>query len=510
VHDRRHARAVRLAGIVMAVTAAAAVLAGAAAAQVTQPAAWPQFQGGPGHEGFREDGPAPPYRVRWSLPDPSGDRLSPAIVVGDVSVTVGPEAVYGVDLSDGSIAWEIPRQGGPISPPAVGTVGGQDVLVYLEGPAPVSAEGGPSPTTGTDATTTPATGATATTPTDATEDDVGDGEEVSELVGVTLADRTERWRVRLDATARSGVTIEGDAVYVGDQGGTLSAFSLTDGTSRWSNSVTGRIDTPVAVADGAVSAVARDSDESRVALVSFDAATGERSWPPFVVPATSTAGSGPSAAGGRVFLASADRVVRAVNGDDGTEVWSSLVLSLFSPTTAPALGDGSVFAADFGGGLYRLEAGDGERVWSHQLNEVILRGTPVVSGDAVLVGLADGRLVAIDVASGHLVWQDDLTEGSLGAVAIGDDVLVAVTGGPKAGLVALEQDPEGALVDVPSPTEFDPATTFARYAAAAAIVFAVAFVPGIYARRRFGSGVEPASEGDDELEGDPDTDEPGG
>jgi outer membrane protein assembly factor BamB len=437
------------------------------------------------------------------LADPSGDGLSPAIVVGDEAVTLGPEAVYGLDLSDGSIVWEIPRQGGPLSVPAVGRAGGRDVLVYLEGPD-ASSDGGPSPTPAT-TTTTPASD--ATTSPEATDEEEDEG--VSELVGVTLPDRTERWRVRLEAISRSGVTIDGDTVYVGDQGGTLSAFSLADGTVLWSNNVTGRIDTPVAVADGAVSVVARDAEESRVALVSFDAVTGERSWAPFAVPANSTAGSGPSATDGRVFLASADRVVRAVSADDGTEVWSSLVLSLFSPTTAPALGDGSVFAADFGGGLYRLDAADGGRVWSHQLNEVIFRGAPVVSGDAVLVGLADGRLVALDVGSGHLVWQDDLTEGSLGAVAIGGDVLIAVTGGPEAGLVALERDPQGVLLDVPSPTEFDPGTTFGRYAAAAVIVFVVAFVPGIYARRRFGSGVEPANEGTDELD-DADPDGPGG
>jgi outer membrane protein assembly factor BamB len=503
VLDRRHARAVRLAGIVVTAVAAATIVAGAAAAQQTQPAGWPQFQGGPGHEGFRDDGPAPPYRVRWSVADPSGDRLSAAIVVGEEAITLGPEAVYGVNLGDGAIAWDIPRAGGPLSVPAVGTAGGQDVLVYLEGPA--SSPGAePSPTPTTDATTAPATGATATTSPGTTDDD---DEAVSELVGVTLSDRTERWRVRLGAIARSGVTIDGDTVYVGDQDGTLAAYALDDGTSRWSNTVNGRIDSPVAAADGAVFVVARDTDESRVTLVSFDAATGERSWP-FEVPATSTAGSAASVADGRVILGSADRVVRAVSADEGTEEWTSLVLTLFPPATAPAIGDGSVFAADFGGGLYRLDAADGGRMWSHQLNEVILRGAPVVSGDAVLVGLADGRLVAVDVGSGHLVWQDDLTEGALGAVAIADDALIAVTGGPDAGLVALEHDPEGALVDVPSPTEFDPGTTFARYAAAAAVVFVVSFVPGIYARRRFGTGI-PVDDGVVEPDEDADPDGPG-
>ena len=201
MHDRRHARAVRLAAAVAAVAAVATfVAAAAAAAQEIEPAAWSQFQGGPGHEGFRDDGPAPPYRVRWSLADPSGDRLSPAIVAGDVAITVGPEAVYGVGLSDGAIAWEIAREGGPLSVPAVGTADGEDVLVYLEGPGPVSSEGGASPTPGT--TTDP----TTTTSPDAAGDDE---EAVSELVGVSLADQTERWRVRLGAIARSGVTIEG-------------------------------------------------------------------------------------------------------------------------------------------------------------------------------------------------------------------------------------------------------------------------------------------------------------
>jgi hypothetical protein len=33
---------------------------------------WPQFQGGPGHPGALADGPAPPYRVRWTRPAAAG------------------------------------------------------------------------------------------------------------------------------------------------------------------------------------------------------------------------------------------------------------------------------------------------------------------------------------------------------------------------------------------------------------------------------------------------------
>jgi hypothetical protein len=74
--------------------------------------------------------------------------------------------------------------------------------------------------------------------------------------------------------------------------------------------------------------------------------------------------------------------------------------------------------------------------------------------------------------------------------------VIAVKGGRSAGLIAFEHDPDGTLVDVPSPTELDVGTTLSRYGLAAVFVFAVAFVPGLLARRRFGS----ATEGSDEID----------
>ena len=65
---------------------------------------WSQYQGGPGHEGYAPDGPEPPFRVRWTLPAPAGASLSAAVVEGDVAITVGEEAVYGVDVGTGEVA----------------------------------------------------------------------------------------------------------------------------------------------------------------------------------------------------------------------------------------------------------------------------------------------------------------------------------------------------------------------------------------------------------------------
>ncbi len=331
----------------------------------------------------------------------------------------------------------------------------------------------------------------------------------STLVAISLADQREVWRTPLGDTSRSGVTIDGTNAFVGDKAGTVYAVSLETGAISWSEEMDGRVDSAVAVSDGRVVAIARNTDTAQVVVGAFDEATGERSWPALAIQANSTAGTAASAGGGSLFIGSADRRVRALDAADGIERWATLVLSLFSPATSLAFDDQSVFAADIAGGLYRLDAADGGRTWSYHLNEVVLRSSPVVSGDSVLLGLGDGRLIAIDVASGHLVWQSAPSPGLVGTMALASDAVIAVKGGRDAGLIAFEHDPEGTLIDVPSPTQLDAGTTLTRWALAAVIVFGVAFVPGLLAKRRFGvaarddaggDGPDPDAEPEDETE----------
>ena len=139
----RSSRAVLAAGMAAVAVASLALFATRASAQ--EEPTWSQFQGGPGHPGVLADGPPPPYRVAWTLPAPAGDALSGAVVAGDLAVSVGEEAVYGIDVASGVVKWQIPRAGGPLSVPAIGVAGGRRILVYLEGPGPVDAAGPASP-----------------------------------------------------------------------------------------------------------------------------------------------------------------------------------------------------------------------------------------------------------------------------------------------------------------------------------------------------------------------------
>jgi hypothetical protein len=136
--------------------------------------------------------------------------------------------------------------------------------------------------------------------------------------------------------------------------------------------------------------------------------------------------------------------------------------------------------ADASGGVYRFDASSGRELWDHQLNELIVRSSPVFAGTSVLVGLNDGRLVALDAGTGHLVWQSRPTPGLIGAISLSPDAVIAVKGGRAPGLVAFVHDPGGSLTDVPSPTEVDVRKLFGNFAVAFA-----ACVVGLYAPFRF-------------------------
>jgi outer membrane protein assembly factor BamB len=438
-----------------------------ALAQTAGKPTWSQFQGGSGHPGALEDAPAPPYRQAWTFRAPEG-ALSGAVIVGSVAITVGERAVYGVDVATGRQVWQLIRNGGPLSMPAVGTAGGDQILVFLD-----ESEG------------------------------LG-----TSMVGVDLSSMRERWRVPLAATARSGVTVDGANAYAADAEGTVYAVSLEAGTLLWTAETIGRVEGPLAAADGNVYVVARDPDQQLVQVVALDPQTGDPRWE-FSPRVGATTASVPAAGGGLVVIGAADRLVHGLGAEGGSERWTTLALSLFSPVSGAALDGGTMAIADASGGVYRLDASSGRQLWDHQLNELIVRSSPVFAGASVLVGLNDGRLVALDAGTGHLVWQSQPTPGLIGTISLSPDVAVAVKGGSAPGLIAFVHDPDGSLTDVPSPTEVDLAQLFGNFAVAFAACVVGLYAPFRFLRRRS------SSRGDDDERNvrgraDTDDDEDGG
>lgn len=110
---------------------------------------------------------------------------------------------------------------------------------------------------------------------------------------------------------------------------------------------------------------------------------------------------------GLVLAGTAEGRVIALSGETGAERWrtelSSEVLS------APAATQGVVVARTNDGKVVGLSASDGQRLWSFEREVPVLslRGSasPVVSGSNVICGLDGGKLVNLAVATGQPVWE---------------------------------------------------------------------------------------------------------
>jgi len=151
----------------------------------------------------------------------------------------------------------------------------------------------------------------------------------------------------------------GDRVFAAGHGGDVRALELATGRELW------RADTDVelaggpAVGDGIVVVGGSDGD-----LVALDAASGAKRWQVMT--------------GGEVL-------------------------------TAPTVSDGIVVTRTVDGRVRGLRVSDGSTAWSYEqpVPRLTLRGNgpPVVDGDMVFAGLDNGKVVALSLSTGDLLWS---------------------------------------------------------------------------------------------------------
>lgn len=116
--------------------------------------------------------------------------------------------------------------------------------------------------------------------------------------------------------------------------------------------------------------------------------------------------------GGELLLFGGDAEVIAVHKRDGSIRWrtpvSSEVLSI------PQRGAGVVVVHSVDGNITALDADSGEHLWQHResVPTLSLRGSsdPYMLDDAVLVGTANGKVVALVLADGRKAWEAVVAE----------------------------------------------------------------------------------------------------
>lgn len=118
--------------------------------------------------------------------------------------------------------------------------------------------------------------------------------------------------------------------------------------------------------------------------------------------------SGPSVASGYVALATDSARIVLLKQIDGREIWTAKVSS--EVLSKPLIIQNKVIAKTIDGNLYAFDVASGKKLWvsEHGAPSLILKASSspvVIQNKLVLVGYSDGRMDAVDLQTGQLLWQ---------------------------------------------------------------------------------------------------------
>ena len=195
-----------------------------------------------------------------------------------------------------------------------------------------------------------------------------------------------------------------------DEPARLTAFQPALRVERvWSASVDDKKAAPLrlglglAVANNRVYAAGHRGD-----VQAFDLKNGRRAWR---VKLKAPLAGGTAASADLVLIGTSDGRLFALNAADGKTRWQVRVNGeVLAP---PAIGERLIVLRTGDGKLRGLSPVDGHELWlqEQQVPRLSLRGTarPVISGDIVLCGFDDGKVMAVNMGDGSLQWETTVT-----------------------------------------------------------------------------------------------------
>lgn len=139
-------------------------------------------------------------------------------------------------------------------------------------------------------------------------------------------------------------------------------------------------------------------------FVAWDLNSGETLWSKsYAVPASSAL----TLMGDRLYFGTSKGEVLAIEKNKGKLVWRATVSS---EVLSPPVSDGqTVIVRTVDGRLHALNSADGQRRWVHDRNMPVLslRGTstPLIVDDIVISGADNGKLTALAMTNGNLLWE---------------------------------------------------------------------------------------------------------
>jgi outer membrane protein assembly factor BamB len=256
---------------------------------------------------------------------------------------------------------------------------------------------------------------------------------------------------------------DGARVYAGSDDGHVKAFDAVTGKLVWQVKTGLLLSAGPGYGDGVLAFGSSDGD-----LILLDAETGMEKWRDAV---GSEVLAAPAIGSGIVVLRSVDGRLRGFAVRDGSTVWTvdqNLPSLTLRGNTAPRLAGNIVVAGFNNGRVGAYEVANGDAAWEvaianptgrSELERLVdvSAGLQVVGTEAYVVGY-HGRVVGIDIATGVVLWQQDMSSfaglsADFTTVYVTTDVDSVIALDRRAGAQVWRQDAL-RLRDVTAPARF--------------------------------------------------------
>jgi outer membrane protein assembly factor BamB len=253
-------------------------------------------------------------------------------------------------------------------------------------------------------------------------------------VFAALSMRTGRivWSKPIPAGTESSPIAYGNAVYFGDQSGTVYSLNATTGQVNWTYHASGPVKGGPALANGDL----YFGDYSGRAYA-LNAATGHQIWAVNTNGADLGFGSGnfystPAVAFGRVYMGNTDGRVYSFAQKTGQLAWATgtgaYVYASAAVQDTPGLGP-TVYLGSYDGNFYAFNAQSGAIRWKHPAGGKISGSATIVGNVVYYSDLGSKTTAGLDVRTGHQVFS--FPDGAFNPVVCDDTGTIYLSGYTK-------------------------------------------------------------------------------
>jgi eukaryotic-like serine/threonine-protein kinase len=236
---------------------------------------------------------------------------------------------------------------------------------------------------------------------------------------------TINWRYDSNLTLNLTPAADDERIYIPLAGGTLVSLIAADGRLNWRSEMGGELSaSPVADQRGVYVASETGKSESGVrratgALRALGRDGGVTLWMrTLALPLRGVLTLG----NGKLFAGGSDGKIYAFNSLNGEARWVYDYGASFN--SQPVLSDSRLYIGSEDGNLLALDESTGKLLW-HYRTKGAVRG-PVANGnDIVYFGSGDGYIYAVNANSGRLIWRKRTGAGVQAVVRAGEELLVA-------------------------------------------------------------------------------------